>query len=63
MLMTPKEWRVTMFTKDSRPHIQTVYRWMKAGKVPVRTIGRTCYIVEGEEIVDAVKPPVIKLKF
>jgi len=45
-LLTVDIWIKRVFEKNSRPHRNTVYKWIREGEIPVIRIGRKIYIDE-----------------
>ncbi len=45
-LMTIDEYMTKTFTQDSRPHINSVRRWIREGKLEAKKMGRSYYIEE-----------------
>ena len=61
MLMKLDEYRLKFFSDESRPHLNTIRNWVRAGKLPVEKRGRTIYVdtdklesVTGNKLVDRV---------
>lgn len=48
-LYTVQNWIEEKFAPESRPHPQTVRRWIKSGDLPSTTIGGRVYVVEAPE--------------
>lgn len=49
------------FTKQSRPSNDTVARWIKAGKIYGKKIGKQYYVDPDKEIVTAVNELVLRV--
>ncbi len=40
----PKQWAERLFEEESRPHPETIRRWIKSGALPSKKIGNRAYI-------------------
>ena len=53
-LMKLTEWADRMFTPDSRPHVNTLHKWVVKGEIPARKIGNKWLV----EVSDGKNSPV-----
>jgi len=43
-LMKLTEWADSMFTPGSRPHVNTLHKWVTQGEIPARKIGNKWFV-------------------